>query len=145
MPVHGVQNCKCLQPRVDCFMPTLHPLLKRISLRRTAQHCRWYLSPEWALSPVSIISLNSFKIIQTSQQGGAENCQSLYFPQGNGTLIHFISLVRIPIAALYQRPDFFANLWEEKALPFCCTLQSVQSTLRWVSSLMLTLLSSKLI
>ncbi len=73
MPVHGVQNCICLQHQVDCHMPTLHLLLKSISLRRTAQHCYWYLSPEWALSHVPIISLNSFKIIQTSQQGGTEN------------------------------------------------------------------------
>jgi hypothetical protein len=38
-----------------------------------AQHCLWNLSPEWALSNVPIIRLNSFKIIKTSQQVGMEN------------------------------------------------------------------------
>ena len=81
MPVHGVQNCICLQPRVDCFMPTLHPLLKSISLRRTAQHCSRYLSPEWALSPVPIISLNSFKWIQPRPEGFAEDLEIVQLPR----------------------------------------------------------------
>jgi hypothetical protein len=74
MAVHLSQDCKCLEPRVDCFVLSLHPLLKSISLRRTAHHCLRDLAPEWALSFVPIICLNSFKIIQKRHQGVTENC-----------------------------------------------------------------------
>jgi hypothetical protein len=47
-------------------------LLISISLRNTAFGTIPF-SPEWALSDVPIINLNSFKIILTTQQGGMEN------------------------------------------------------------------------
>ena len=74
MAVHLSQDCKRLEPRVDCFVSPLHPLLESISLRRTAYHCLGNLASEWALSFVAIICLNSFKIIQKSGQGLPENC-----------------------------------------------------------------------
>ena len=125
MPIHGVQNYIRLLPRVDYFMSTLHTLLKSISLRRAAQHCFWYLSPEWALSPVPIIGLNSFTMIQASHQGGTKN--------GDNSVLFTRKRIIDPLhfskqnsnSNLISETGLLCKLWEEKAFPFCCTLQLV--------------------
>lgn len=77
--VSNVTSVDCLQRTpifyilVNCFLSTPDTLLHVFCLWWVS-YMSWTLTMKWALSDVSIVSLNSFIFIQESHQGQPEDC-----------------------------------------------------------------------